>query len=469
MGRFDALYARLPVPAQHLAVTAFGARWYWLRFGPGYHRYVAEYASRDHWSAATWAAWQDRRMRGVLASALEVPYYRETWTATERRAAQAGRLADLPLLSKEPIRADPQAFLWPRITPRRPLVFHTSGSTGTPIASYWSVAEMRRALAVREVRSAGWAGVSFRDARATFSGRMVEPDPASRGPFYRFNWVEHQVYFSAFHLRSATAAAYVRALHERRIRWLTGYTVSYYVLACQILEQGLRVPPLKALITTSEAVTPAMRTVMETAYGCPVYEEYSSVENVLFAGQCAAGRLHLSPDIGLVEILRPDGSPCAPGEVGEVVVTSLMRRVQPMIRYRIGDLAVWDAVPCPCGRALPVLREIVGRLEDMIRTPDGRQGSSFYGVFTDQPHVREAQIVQETLDRIRVKVVPAPGFDFADETDIIARLQRRLGPEVTIVVEPVAAIPRTTAGKFRAVVSLLPHPVHGEGSLHDLA
>ncbi len=456
MGRFDALYARLPLPAQHAAVSAYGVYWYWLRFGPGYRRYVNEYAARDLWSAGEWSAWQERRIRGVLASALEVPYYRETWTAAERRAAQAGRLSDLPLLGKEPIRANPQAFVWPRIAPRRPLVFHTSGSTGTPIASYWSAAEVRRSLAVREVRSAGWAGVSFRQARATFSGRMVEPDADSAGPFYRYNAVERQTYLSPFHLRPATARQYVAALRRGGVVWLTGYAVSYYLLARLIQEQGLVVPPLRAVITTSEGVTPAMRVVMEAAYGCRVYEEYSTVENVLFASECGHGRLHVSPDIGLIEILRPDGTPCRAGEAGEVVVTSLMRRVQPLIRYRLGDVALWDAAPCPCGRAMPVLQAVVGRLEDVVVGPDGRQLVRFHGVFIDQPHIREGQVIQEALDRIRVKVVPVADFGPADVADIVARVQRRLGPTVTVVVEPVAAIPRTAAGKFQAVISLLP-------------
>jgi len=466
MGRLDALYARLPLLLQHAAVSAFGAYWYWQRFGPGYRRYVAEYTARDHWSAAEWNAWQRRRLRAVLAGAArEVPYYRDTWTTAECRAALAGHLTALPLLGKEPLRADPQAFVWPRRAPRRPLIFHTSGSTGTPIASYWSLAELRRSLAVREVRSAGWAGVSFRDPRATFSGRMVEPDPLSAGPFYRYNAVERQTYLSPFHLRPATARQYVAALQRGGVVWLTGYAVSYYLLARLIVEQGLTVPPLRAVITTSEGVTPAMRQVMEAAYRCRVYEEYSTVENVLFAGECPHGRLHVSPDIGLVEILRPDGTPCAPGEAGAVVVTSLMRRVQPLIRYQLGDVALWDAAPCPCGRAMPVLQAVVGRVEDVVVGPDGRQLVRFHGVFVDQPHVREGQIIQEALDRIRVKIVPTPGFGPADRADIVARVQRRLGPAVTVVVEPVAAIPRTAAGKFRAVVSLLPSAsLRAEGS-----
>ncbi|GJQ22200.1 MAG: hypothetical protein HBSIN02_25550 [Bacteroidia bacterium] len=140
-----------------------------------------------------------------------------------------------------------------------------------------------------------------------------------------------------------------------------------------MLERSIPAPrTLKSIITTSEKLTPEMRKVMEKAYGCKIYEEYSTVENALFASECEDGRLHVSPDVSIVEILRPDGSACLPGEVGEVVTTVLSRKYQPLIRFRLGDLAAWDDEPCTCGRQMPVIREVVGRIEDVVVGPDGR-------------------------------------------------------------------------------------------------
>ena len=456
MGRFESLYARLPVLAQHGAVSAYGVYWHWLRFGPGYASYVKEYAEREWLSAEGWQAWQRKELGDLLqAATTRVPYYQRAWGKQDKAAARAGRLEELPLLEKDPIRADPNEFLRQDMRPWPQFISHTSGSTGTPITCKWTVGEYRNTRALREVRSARWAGVSFSMPRATFSGRLVEPKPESKGPFYRFNVAERQVYFSPFHLRPDTASFYVDALRRHRVQWMTGYAVSYYLLAKFILEQGLEVPPLKAIITTSEKVTPEMRRVMESAYGCRVYEEYSSVENALFASECEQGRLHISPDVAVVEILRPDGTPCRPNEEGEVVATCLMRRYQPFIRYRLGDVAMWDDEQCPCGRLMPVLKEVVGRIEDVVVGPDGRQMVRFHGIFVAQPHVREGQIIQEALDRIRVKVVSTNGFGASDFQDIVHRVQQRLGPQVEVIVEPVSQIPRTSAGKFQAVISLL--------------
>jgi phenylacetate-CoA ligase len=455
MGHADRIYARLPTWAQHVAVSAYGLYWNRLRFGGRSSQMIAAYAKRDRWTADQWTMWQREELRSLLVRAVtHVPYYRSTWTAREKEAARAGQLHELPLLSKEPLRTNPRQFLSEDIQPLRPLVFHTSGSTGTPIATMWTVDEYRDAMAIREVRSAGWAGVSFRMPRATFSGRMVVPDPESRGPFHRHNAFERQVYLSPFHLRRENAPAYVDALRTHGVRWLTGYAVSYFLLARFILEDKLSVPPLDAVITTSEKVTPHMRAVMEEAYRCRVFEEYSTVENAVFVSECDAGKLHASPDWGIIEILRDDGTPAHPGEEGRVVATCLRRRYQPMIRFELGDAAVWSDGSCACGRAMPLLREVSGRIEDVVVGPDGRQMVRFHGIFTDQAHVREAQVIQEALDVLRIKVVAIAGFGAADIDDIRSRIRQRLG-EVAVLVELVDEIPRTKAGKFQAVISRL--------------
>lgn len=296
MGRLEAAYAQLPTFLQHCAATGFGLYRKWLRFGPGYPVYVRGYREREGMTAHQWGKWQHRALTDLLRdAAYHVPYYRDTWTPEQKVSAASGYLEELPLLPKGPIRENPTRFLRDGVKPRHVSVFHTSGSSGTPIATYWTVQEIRDSRALREVRSANWAGVSFKMPRATFSGRIVVPDSESQGPYHRFNFAERQVYFSAFHLGPVTARKYVEALHRHRIQWLTGYAVSFYLLARHIVDQGLEVPPLKAVVTTSEKLTPEMRQVMEEGYGCKIFEEYSTVENAIFASECECGGFTSAP------------------------------------------------------------------------------------------------------------------------------------------------------------------------------
>jgi SAM-dependent methyltransferase len=310
-------------------------------------------------------------------------------------------------------------------------------------------------MALREARSARWAGVSFSLPRATFSGRIVEPDPNSDGPFYRFNVVERQVYLSAFHLGVQTAPVYAAALRRHHTRWGTGYAVSFSLLAKGLRAAGEPPLALDAIVTTSEHLSDDMRDDIAAALGCRAYEEYSMVENVLFASECAHGSLHVSPDAGVVEIVRDDGEPTEPGEVGEVLATGLLRTWQPMIRYRVGDRAAWSGEPCRCGRAMPVLAEVSGRVEDVVTGPDGRQLVRFHGVFIGLPTVIEGQVVQESVTRFAVRVVSSPSLSAGDRDEIVQRMRQRLGPDLAVDVVEVDAIERTAAGKFRAVVSLV--------------
>lgn len=463
----DKLYARLPVPLQHVAVTAFGVTWRWRRLGPGFGREVEGFLARERFSTEEWCAWQTRTLRELLATAVRaVPYYGRTWARLrldEQRLARFGLedLRELPFLEKDAARQDPDGLCVGGAPPRGAVACPTSGSTGTPVRTYFTNADFRRSLALRETRACRAAGVSYRLPRATFSGRLVVPDAASRGPFYRFNLVERQVYFSAFHVAPQNAAAYIDALRRHRIIWATGYAHSYEQLARMMVEQGIPRPQtLRAIITTSEKLTTAGRTVIERAFGCRVFEEYGTVEDAAWACEREDGRLYVSPDAGILELVRPDGTSIPPDsdEEGEVVATGFIRRSQPFIRYRVGDLARWDPAPSRLGLAMPALKEIVGRLEDVIVGPDGRRTVRFHGIFTELPGVREAQVVQERRDLLRIKVVPAPGYGPRTVEEIKRRIAARFTDAMHVEVEPVEVIPRTKAGKYRAVVNAMKAP-----------
>jgi phenylacetate-CoA ligase len=126
----------------------------------------------------------------------------------------------------------------------------------------------------------------------------------------------------------------------------------------------------------------------------------------------------------------------------------------PLIRYEVGDRGALssDAVPCGCGRALPKLERIEGRLDDVVITPDGRRIGRLDPVFKADLLIREAQIIQESTARIRVLLVTAPGYRPEDSNLIARRLKDRVG-DMDILFECVDSIPRSSNGKFRGVVS----------------
>jgi phenylacetate-CoA ligase len=167
--------------------------------------------------------------------------------------------------------------------------------------------------------------------------------------------------------------------------------------------------------------------------------------------------LRLSPDAGILELRRSDGSiveSSSPDE-GETITTGFTRRSQLFIRYRLGDVAAWDTREDRSGLHMPVLADVVGRLEDIVEGPDGRRTVRFHGIFTEVPGVREAQVVQEARDKLRIRVVPSPAYSDETAREIVSRIHARLTPAMRVEVERVEAIPRTAAGKFKAVINAM--------------
>ncbi|MCG3148780.1 MAG: Phenylacetate-coenzyme A ligase [Verrucomicrobiae bacterium] len=445
----EAIYPYVPVWAQNLGISLFGLAYRRERLGGEFDRYVAGFRERDRWSKERMEEYVATELRRVVQRAVEqVPYYRERLTVG----------GDLPVTPKADLRARGAEFVAADCRGRVEF-YSSSGSTGTPVKIAYTAADHRRFMAAREARSFGWAGTSIRRPRSMIGGRRVVPSGTARAPFYRYNWAEQQVYFSAYHIAQANVADYVAGFNKYRPELLTGYAYSHYLLARMMVAQGLTLEyEPKAAVLSSEKLTAEMKRVIRQALRVRAFEEYGAVENCLLATECEAGRLHVSPDFGVVEIVDAAGKPVPPGVEGRVVCTALLSEAQPLIRYEIGDVAVWAKEECPCGRSqLPVLEEVVGRLEDVVVGPDGRELVRFHWVFMDLPNVVEGQVVQEAVDRLTLKLVTREGFGAAEERMIRERFAERLGP-VQLVIERVSEIPRTERGKFRAVISKVKRP-----------
>jgi phenylacetate-CoA ligase len=206
--------------------------------------------------------------------------------------------------------------------------------------------------------------------------------------------------------------------------------------------------------------------VLQRVFGAPVFNRYGTSELGGIACSCGHDpRLHMSALTHLVEVLRADGEPCGPGETGEVVITHLANRAMPLIRYRIGDLAVPGPTdPCRCGRTLPSIAEVSGRVLDAFVRSDGTvlSGSYVRSFYPSTKGLRQFQIVQLTPTRVQVRLVERPEIagDVAQRRAnvrvIEQHLQRALGRDCQATFEFLDEIPRERSGKFRPTVCLIP-------------
>ncbi|HEX3158409.1 MAG TPA: AMP-binding protein [Gemmatimonadaceae bacterium] len=452
------LYHQLPPGARSLAATVRGRQLQRWRYGSETPRLVDEALARDRWSGEQWDGWQGERLARLLQrAATRVPFYREQWQARRRRGDRASveLLANWPLLDKQTVRANARALVADDRDRRRLLHEHTSGTTGTPLDLWLSRDAVRAWYALFEARWRRWNGVSRSDRWANAGGQLVVPVQQRTPPFWVWNGAQRQLYLSSYHLAPDLLPAYLEALRRYRVRYLWGYASSLAALAQAARDAGWTPPPLAVALSNAEPLSPGQRALIGDAFGCPVRETYGMSEAVVAASECEAGRLHLWPDAGVLEVVDDDGRASAAS--GELVCTGLLNPDMPLIRYRVGDRGqLADArVRCACGRGLPVLAQVEGRSDDVLFTRDGRRVGRLDPVFKGSLPVREAQIVQERLDAVRLRLVPAPGYTDATAAEIVARLRERLG-DVAVTVETVPEIPRGRNGKLRAVVCALP-------------
>lgn len=455
---YDEIYRRSPVWLQHLAVSLYGLAWRQRRYGGEFREYVNECILRENFSEEEWAAYQTVKLRELLVHAKRyVPYYMRLFA---KLGLEEGDLAlftpadlpNIPILEKEQIRAQPESFI--AQTPLRKKLnrYHTSGTTGTPLVIQSTTDTDRRNQAVYEARVRRWAGVNYRMSRAMIGGRMVVPQADASPPFWRYNIFERQLYFSAFHISPKNAADYAHALNRFQPDYLVGYASAHFFLARMILEKELRVHQPIAVLTSSEILTAEMRTVIQSAYRCPVFDAYSGVEACCQISECEHHTLHESPDMGIIELIDTTGRRVQDGESGEIIATGLLNFEQPLIRYRTGDLAVRTPNRCACKRQMTAYAEIIGRLEDTVVGVDGREMVRFHGIFTGLPGVRAGQVIQNTKTDFLVKLIVDSSFHEQVKDEMTRRFAERLG-DVRVQYQLVERIEPTHGGKFRAVIS----------------
>jgi len=462
------------LPARWRSVPA-SLRGYYLRrwrYGAETERLVEEALQRESWTAEQWAAWQADQLAGMLhRAATSVPYYRAQWQTRRQRGDRFSweQLKNWPILEKEEVRRAPRSFLADDCNSRKLWPLHTSGTTGTPLELWQSQRTLRSWYALFEARWRRWYGVSIRDRWSILGGQMIVPYKQKRPPFWVWNTAFRQLYMSVHHLAPNLIPYYLDALRKYRVRYLLGYTSALHVLAREAIRLGRDDLQMKVVVANAEPVFDHQRAAISQAFQCPVRETYGTSEKVAAAGECEAGRLHLWPEVGIIETLE-NGRPVAPGERGEFIVTGLLNVDMPLIRYRVGDSGVL-ATPetkCACGRSLPILESIEGRTDDLLYTPDGRTIGRLDPVFKIDLPIREAQIIQETLESVRVVYAPAPGFTTAHGQDIIEHLQARMG-KVRVTLEEVPRVPRNANGKFRAVIRKFAPPTHNTDNSAPIA
>jgi len=444
----------MPSAIQNIFVSIAGANLSRKKFAPGFSKLLTHIEETQWWPRDQLIEYQASKLRELVTFAYEhSKYYYKILNKNNLKPEDIKGVEDLtkmPMLTKEDLRT--------RISEITPIkrndlgleLKHTSGTTGTALHFYWDRLAIMKEYAF-VARHRRWARIEPFDLQATFGGRIIVPITQKSPPFWRNNLAEKQVFFSMYHLSEKNAIHYLKKLKKMHPRFIQGYPSMIFAIAKFSLEQGIDITGSKAIFTSSETLLQNQRRSIEKAFGCKVYDWYGNAELAASIGQCEKGRYHLNSEYCIIEI--ENDNDFKTNDVGEMICTSFINHGTPIIRYKVGDIARLSSSKCPCGRGLPVIEEIIGRCDDMLITPKGSYIGRMDHVFKDALMIKEAQIIQEAIDELKVLIVIREGFSQSDFEMLKKEFQTRLGNEMKLRFEIVDGIPREPNGKFRSVIS----------------
>lgn len=456
-GMLEKIYENSPWWWQNVMVSVRG----WLdkraRLGRFFRGKLAWLQESQFWPESEIEDYQDRHLRELVDFVYEnVPFYRERFDACGVKPEDIRTREDLrklPVLTKEELIEGINAGKFPMQSPGTKGVVWcgTSGSTGKAL----------RFCAEKEFIEWHWAvwwrhrmrfGVKPEDRFATFTGKHVVPFGQKKPPFWRESFWTNQTVFGMQYITPQHVSAIVDKLNRENYVYYAGYPSIIASLAELILSQNLELKRKpKVIFTGAERMQSTQLEVIKKVFGCVVTDQYGFSEGAANASRCECGNYHEDFEYGILEVepIERDSG------IGMVLGTGFSSKVLPLIRYKVGDYCELGEEVCPCGRHSRVFKAFEGRLEDKVVTPEGTKISRFDYIFKNTPGVREAQIVQEKLGEITIRVIPRSERWDEDKQRLLENVRVYISPTIAVNFEQVEELERTSTGKFKAVVSRL--------------
>jgi len=453
---FEKIYLKLPILIQNIVLSLYGLLINRIQRGKRHDEFLKKLSKRFLLSELEFQEYQVEKLKQVVEESVKyVPYYHQLFKKHKVAVSDIQKFDDLnkiPLLNKHQLRRNSHLFVNSLYNSHKLNCISTTGTTGTPLRTYFNsdARQLNYAFYDRFLHS---VSLNSKGKRATFGGRVIVSPEQKKPPFWRFSTFQKNLLLSSYHLTNENIPSYIEQLSMFKPNLIDTYPSSIYTLANYMNENRINGRSItKGIVTSAECLFQWQREIIESVFGVPIFDQYGSSEMCVFAAQCLKGRYHIHMDYGIVEFLNKDGSNAKPGEEAELVCTGFVNPVMPLIRYRIGDRGVFSDEDCECGSPFPVMEKIIGRMDDVIVTPDGRKISRFGSVLYGLP-VKEVQYIQKNKVLITVLIVKAKNYNQDTEEKIKKELTKRLGNQIVYEFKYLDEIPRGPGGKLKTVIS----------------
>jgi len=367
-----------------------------------------------------------------------VPWYQQLFREYALNRSDFNSLADLakiPILSRETLLQKRDEFKAGDFNNHKPCQIRTTGTTGAPLDVYWDVHSNVMEL-LCQYRHFSWAGYHLGDAFLDIRSILMD-NPQG----YRWNWKCRGLEFSSDIINSNNIALYAELLRKFKIKLWRGYPESLYYFCCLLDKAGIDDIKPTSIISVSVTVQEYHRQFIEAWSGVPLCDNYGMNEHVALITQCPQGGYHIASEYGIVEILKQDNTPAAPGEEGRIIATGLHNKAFPLLRYNTNDFAVVSTRTCTCGRTLPLIERLTGRINDFIMDARGQWLSAPARSMRKVNGIKKAQLVQENQFLLNLYIVPLDATIKRDDEILIDTFKKRYGHAVEIKIFYVDEVP----------------------------
>lgn len=405
------------------------------------------------WDANKIEEFQIKKLKKLIEySYRNVPYYHNVMkekNLTPEDIRSVDDLLKLPVLSKQEINEYYGKLISKIISPSKLLPYSTSGSTGEPTKFIHDWNSLPWIEAANN-RFFSWAG------KTSFS-KMISISPPRAGVVKNARKIMREKSLTIFGGDDENILKVIHNLKREKPSGIKGYASSLAYLANFMVKTDVQDINIDFVISSSELLTESMRKLIEKAFHCEVFDNYGSREFAI-GGECEEHNgFHIAAENLLVEFVDSNKNKHVDdGETGEIIITDLTRFGMPLIRYRIGDVGVPSNLRCACGRGLPLIEKLEGRVTEMLVTSDGKHlpGVAIVTMIFKDLNVRQFRVIQKNRSSLTIKIVKGEGFSQKDIDFIIKNFQE-LDKNLLIEFEFPEEIPKTQIGKNVLVQSLI--------------
>ena len=458
----EKIYFLLPYFFQNILITLFNILAYRKRYGGKYNHYLSVFKKNRTLTREELNEVQKKRYSNFIKYSVNKSIYYKDLLSNVREYDNILNIKNVPIISKEALRANSKSIY--TILPKTGILSKTGGTTGKSLEVLFTNDNMQERFAMLDDFRSRF-GYKLGKKTAWFSGKsLLNKKDINKKRFWKTDNLHNVRYYSTFHIKDSYLKYYIEDLIEYKTAYIIGFPSSLLDIAKYGLKHNYNFPVgmVNAIFPTAETITEDMKFCIENFFKAPMYNQYASSEGAPFIFECEQRNLHLELQSGVFEVLDGKNKEV---KSGRLIVTPFTTEGTPLIRYDIGDSITLSDEECSCQNKNPLVKEILGRVDDYIYSPENGKVNlgNISNTLKDTKGIVKFQAIQNQLDKILIKIeIDKIIYNDKIEAIFIKNWRHRVGQQMKIELVYVQEIEVEKSGKFRFVKNNIKHIVENE-------